>query len=232
MKKIASKKNRAGPAASRARGAAKIKFIAFDLDGTLAESLTVGLEVMNGLRLVFGYAKLDPADPRLRLVHGMAFLRDILGLSLFKMIAWAPLFKFLVVRRAHEIGVYRGWADTLKKLKQRYRLGILTSSPEKYARTVLNNGGFSDFDVIKSGVRYHRKDAALAALLAEEGLRPDEIFYVGDEIRDLDACRKAKVPFVAVTWGKDHEDLFQGRKKEILALLREPEDILNLLMLK
>jgi phosphoglycolate phosphatase len=203
------------------------KLILFDLDGTLAESLTVGLEVMNGLRLLFGYGKLDAADPRLRTVHGMAFLRDILGLSLVKMIAWVPLFKFLVVRRADEIGVYPGWNETLKKLKRRYPLGIVTSSPEHYARTVLKNGGFHDFVVLKTGVRYHRKDAAIAQIMAERGLEAGDILYIGDELRDLEACRAVKVHFAAVSWGKDHEDLFKARRRQIRALLSEPEDLLK-----
>lgn len=223
MKKPASSLARIKRRPSRRR----YELVLFDLDGTLAESLTVGLEVMNGLRLVFGYGKLDPVDPRLRMVHGMAFLRDILGLGLIKMIAWVPLFKFLVVRRAGEIGVYPGWTDTLKKIKRRYRLGIITSSPENYVRTVLENGGFSDFDIIVTGVRYHRKDAALAKIMAEQGVKADNILYVGDELRDLDACRKVKVPFAAVSWGKDHEDLFLARRRQIRTLLREPEDILG-----
>ena len=36
------------------------KLVLFDLDGTLANSLDVGLDTMNKIRFLFGYKKLDP----------------------------------------------------------------------------------------------------------------------------------------------------------------------------
>ena len=38
---------------------------------------------------------------------------------------------------------------------------------------------------------------------------PAQLFYVGDEVRDVKACRKAGVPVVGVTWGFNSRDALE-----------------------
>jgi phosphoglycolate phosphatase len=58
--------------------------------------------------------------------------------------------------------------------------------------------------------------------LRAEKLLPTELLYIGDEIRDLTACRNVGIPFIAVSWGKDHPDLFRDAGiKEIAATTQE-----------
>ena len=41
----------------------------------------------------------------------------------------------------------------------------------------------------------------LQKIMKKHSLAPEELLYVGDELRDLRAARRANVAAVAVTWG-------------------------------
>lgn len=206
------------------------KLILFDLDGTIADSLMAGLGSMNQLRYFFGYKKLDPADPRLRLTTGMDFVKNILGLNILQVVLWSKLLKFLVTRQATTIGVYKGWKTALKSLKKKYELGLMTSAPRVYADTILGNAGLLNlFDLKVTDIKYHRKASSLKKILQNKKLKPDEVVYVGDETRDLQACLKCGVPFVAVNWGKDHESLFASLTHPLRGIIGRPAELANLI---
>ncbi|MBP2000098.1 phosphoglycolate phosphatase-like HAD superfamily hydrolase [Paenibacillus shirakamiensis] len=43
----------------------------------------------------------------------------------------------------------------------------------------------------------------------KHGINLDEMLYIGDEIRDVEACKKINVTVVAVTWGWDSPELLK-----------------------
>lgn len=203
------------------------RVVLFDFDGTLADSLGVGLEEINRLALLFGYRKLDRDDPRLRTVAGMDFVKNVLGLGIVKMGVWAVVLKRLVVRRAGDIGVYPGWRTTLLALKKTgVSLGIVTSSSRQFVDTILTAADCDVFDFTVSDVPYHRKASGLKAALRQVKVRSSQAIYVGDERRDVEAAVSCGIPFVAVSWGKDHPDLL--RQTKISGMLAEPRQLLKL----
>jgi phosphoglycolate phosphatase-like HAD superfamily hydrolase len=55
---------------------------------------------------------------------------------------------------------------------------------------------------------------------------PDNVIYVGDETRDIEACHKVGIPIISVTWG------LNNNKKSSLAcsaqqLARSPKEIIS-----
>jgi phosphoglycolate phosphatase len=59
------------------------------------------------------------------------------------------------------------------------------------------------------------------------GLRADELLYVGDEVRDVNACRKVGIPIVGVSWGlNDHNALVEAEANYVVDT---PEELLSLL---
>jgi phosphoglycolate phosphatase len=53
----------------------------------------------------------------------------------------------------------------------------------------------------------------------------EEILYVGDEHRDIEACQKTGVKMAAVTWGFDPLSLLQRGGPDYIA--DRPEDIIT-----
>lgn len=182
--------------------------VLFDLDGTLAHSLESGLKVANHLRHLFGYEKMHPDDERLRRYSGHDFVSKVLKLGSVKGFLWGMAIKTLAPLNAAQIPLHEGAGQLLHKLHKRRRIGILSSAPRFYVRTILRNGNVPPLEWELAGISYLGKAHALRRFMRTEGFLPREIIYVGDEVRDGIACREAQVPFIAVSWGKDHPDLF------------------------
>ena len=56
-------------------------------------------------------------------------------------------------------------------------------------------------DYYECGVRLFGKQAKLKKILKQSGIHADEAICIGDEIRDIQAAQKVKIPFGAVAWG-------------------------------
>ena len=63
-------------------------------------------------------------------------------------------------------------------------------------------------------------------LLKEKNFSNGDMVYVGDEVRDIKAAKKARVRVIAVTWGlnsrkileKEHPDYLVDRPQELLKI--------------
>jgi len=201
------------------------KYVLFDLDGTLADSLEIGLNAMNRIRFLFGYKKLDKRDPRLRRVSGPDFVKTILGLNPLQAILWITLLKVLVARQAHKIKLFPGVKTMLKTLRAFVKIGVVTSAQPGYTKTILKKAGLWPLSIMEANVKYLEKDVRLLKLLKQLKLKPKEVLYVGDELRDAQACERSHVDFLAVAWGKDHADIFDSVKK--VGIVKAPRDILR-----
>src|SRR5690606_36319853 len=66
----------------------------------------------------------------------------------------------------------------------------------------LENNDLSDkIDFIYSGKSLFGKDKVMTRLFDQEGISREEVIYVGDEIRDMEASVKAGIKAIAVSWG-------------------------------
>jgi phosphoglycolate phosphatase-like HAD superfamily hydrolase len=205
--------------------APRFQLVLFDLDGTLARSLEIGLETVNSLRFFFGYKKLYANDPRLRQHSGRDFVKHVLRLNPLQYLVWFSLMKILILRNGPRIRLYPGVKKVLTRLRGATRLGIVTSAPRTYARTILKKGGVDFFDVVLCGIAYHSKSAGLAKVLQRFAITSEEVLYIGDELRDGRACAELGIPFIGVDWGTDHRDVL--KRVPSLAIISRPEELLK-----
>src|SRR5437763_81487 len=67
---------------------------------------------------------------------------------------------------------------------------------------------------------------ALRRILKAERISPGEVLYVGDEVRDVEASKKARVTVAAVTWGFHAESLLRDNGAD--HVVTEPRQLLEL----
>lgn len=190
------------------------KAIIFDFDGTLADSLPVLLESYNAIAPKFRLRRVS--------VDEVNTLRKLSYREMFKSVNLRPFITPMVVRagtrelkkRQHSVKLFSGIPELLADLAKEYQVGILTSNESSVVESVLRENGVDGLDFIVSHRSLFSKHKAFKRIEKSHGLLPDEILYVGDEYRDVIACRKAGVTVVGVTWG------LGGRE----AFIREPAD--------
>lgn len=204
-----------------------IKYLLFDFDGTVADSLGHVIDVMNRIRFLFGYDKINVEDPEFARHTDNNFATDYLKLNPLQFKIWLRLLKIGMLLKAPRIRLFRGMKSALKKIEPHYPIGILTSAPFFYTQHILKNNKISGIDTLIANAGYATKDQSLRKFLKQKNLKANQVLYVGDEVRDGHACQKIKMPFAAVEWGKDALDLL--KETHPLVILKNPRDLIEAL---
>ena len=106
----------------------------------------------------------------------------------------------------------------LKKLKEKYKIGVVTSSPGKYAKKVIDHHEL-DIPILCAyhATRKHKPSPEpLLFALTKINSTPSKAIYIGDEINDIIASKKAGLSSGAVIWGMDHKENIISAKPNIV----------------
>jgi phosphoglycolate phosphatase len=200
----------------------------FDFDGTIADTLSAIIRLVNEHADEYHIRPLEDGD--------VDELRGMSNIDIIKKYK-VPLVKVpsLVLRaqkelnqRIGEMTLFPGMKDLILGLKgMGVRLGILTSNSRENVQKFLRSQALDVFDFIHAEQNFFGKNWALLHLLRKHGLKKDEVLYVGDEVRDIEACQKVGVPVIAVSWGFHRRKLLAD--KDPTYLVDEPSDIMAIM---
>lgn len=184
--------------------------IIFDFDGTIADSSYVFMNGWNAFADQYGYEKVDEQD--IKLARSMT-LHECAKRFRFPMLKLPVILpKIYSYYNAHisKVDPYGGIVEMLHQLKQAgYRLVILSSNEKKNIEDFLERHEISVFDTVLSANRLFGKDRTIKKYMRDTGVAASQLFYIGDELRDLDACKKCNIPFGWVSWGLQGEELIK-----------------------
>jgi len=179
----------------------KLKAIIFDLDGTIADTFHIGLEVANSLAQKYKYEPIVDS-PVIRDLSFKEFLVSHLKLGRIRLILWAMETKRIISQRNDNVKIFPGIKDALEDLSKHYKLGILTSNSTKNALRILESNGIGHlFSFMYTNCPAFGKWRHIKKLIKTEKYKKSEVVYIGDEIRDVDSCIRVGIPIIAVTWG-------------------------------
>jgi len=206
----------------------------FDFDGTLADTAADLGAALNHLRAQKGMAPLavEAVKPYASMgARGM--LRIGFGLK-----PDAP--EYLALRdaflRFYEQNIFRetrlfpGMDALIAKLKERgVAWGIVTNKAQRFTEVLVRRLEIEP-DVVTCGDSTpHLKPHPASLLLAAEKLNisPARCFYLGDDLRDIQAARAAGMRPVAVTWGYPSPDNAGPASWNADALIDHPTELLH-----
>tara|TARA_Y100000310_G_C20612418_1_gene778732 strand:- start:136 stop:759 length:624 start_codon:yes stop_codon:yes gene_type:complete len=201
-----------------------IKAVIFDLDGTLVDSLPLIIELVNRFSEKFGYKKIENV-PALRNKGISEIIKD-LGLPIYKLPSLVRKVRRKAKDKIKDVKVFEGIKGVIEKLSKKYVIGILTTNSKKYVKYMLRREKISCVSFVFSSSSLFGKDIVLRKILKKRKLKSDEIVYVGDELRDIRACKKVGVKVIAVSWGFNSKSLLMKGKPDFIA--EKPEDIMSI----
>ena len=171
--------------------------IIFDFDGTLADTISLGLSIINDYADHFKYSPIIREENED--LTALELLKKV-GIKLWKFPYLVWFLKQRIGERSEEIKIFPGMKELLESLKNSgYELGIITSNSQENVFDFLKRNNIdSYFSYVKTGVPTFKKRIALQK--AKKQLKKSFV-YVGDELRDVEACRHTNIPLVSVTWG-------------------------------
>lgn len=206
-----------------------VKVIIFDFDGTLADTLDTLVCITNRLAGEFGYKQTTKEEVEtLKNLSSRQVIKQS-RVSIFKLPFLIRKVKKQLNSELPKITEFPGIKEALFCLKvQGLQLGILTSNSSDNVRLFLRSKGLLDcFDFIQSGAAIFGKSQALKRFMRAKSLQPEEVIYVGDETRDIEAAKTSNIKVVAVSWGFNSRQVLAEYSPDFL--IDSPEELMDVI---
>jgi phosphoglycolate phosphatase len=194
----------------------RYRLVIFDSDGTLADTLPWMRRLFNELADEHGFRRVELSEyERFRDMHGLELLRE-LGLPLWILPRVVRSLRTRMGRHLDEFTVFQGVGDMLRQLAAAgVTLGIVSSNSRENVERILGPKNASLIDHFACGASVFGKAPRLRQILRASRVPREQAIYIGDEVRDAEAARKAGIAFGAVAWGQHRPETLRAQKPEI-----------------
>jgi phosphoglycolate phosphatase len=205
----------------------RITTLIFDFDGTLADTRDIAI---GELRRVKGdtYPTDAAAIEKLR---GMTARQVFKALDIhwWELPSIAYLGRKAVREQIDAVKTYSGMQKALQRLKEmNITMVIASTNSNRNIEIFLEKNRLGPFfNQIYGGVGIFDKAGVIRKIMRKNRLQPEECYYIGDEVRDVEASRRAGVRSVAVTWGYNNRAALERAKPDII--LDNAADLVGLL---
>jgi Predicted phosphatases len=179
----------------------RFDLVILDFDGVLADSGPWMLRNLTGFLQARGLPA--PGPDELDAMRGLSNREIVrrMRIPAWRLPGIARDMRALMQAHAHEIGLFPGAADFLGRLQAAgVRTAIVSSNSETVVRQVLG-GSAAQVGRYACGAALFGKAPVFRKVIRAEGVRPGRVLAVGDETRDIEAARRARVACAAVAWG-------------------------------
>lgn len=200
------------------------KVLIFDFDGTIADSLDAMVHIMNRFSHRFGYKHItEEMRDSLRHETSQKILSEF-NLSPWRLLWIALRVKAEMHKQVANIHLIDGMKTAIRQLKaDGYTLGVATSNSKVTVEQFLAKHHLTDcFDFVFARTVFN-KATLLKAILRHFRFPPKNVWYIGDETRDIDAARVAGVGIVSVTWGMNSAEILKSHQPD--HIVTEPASI-------
>lgn len=198
--------------------------IIFDFDGTIVDSYDTMVHIFNQMASELDIEPLSKDE--------LAHLRDMtlkevlkaLGIPLYRL----PTF-FIKARKEYvnhivTLQCIPGVEDILRELSANYHFSIITSNDEEIVDMFLKRHNIRElFNPVYSAKNIFGKHKVIQKLMKERQLDPQSTIYVGDEVRDIEASKKAGIDVISVAWGLNSHKILA--KHNPTYLIDKPEEL-------
>ena len=174
----------------------------FDFDGTIADTFSLACDILIDHAAYLGCRQLMPNELfDLKNRHAREVLNYI-DVPFWRISSFVRKLKILMNQRIEDVIIFPKWRNTLQQLSLHHQIGLISSSAYSTIEFVLKKHQLLDlFDFIDCDKSLFGKKRALNRLIKQKSLSLQRTYYVGDEVRDIEAAHGAKIHAIAVSWG-------------------------------
>ncbi len=203
--------------------------IIFDFDGTIADTFNHYIAIYNAHADEYKLPKATPEILKKARQKSAWEITKYLKIPPWRVPFLVNTFLKEAKQSFDQIKPFDGMVEVMVKLHQKgYRLSIVSSNRQDNIKTFLKANKLDKyFEFVHSETTLFGKDKVLAHVIKKYQLDRSEALYVGDEVRDIEACRKVGIKIAAVTWGFNTEDVLSKNKPDYL--INQPADLLKIL---
>jgi len=210
-----------------------ISTIIFDFDGTIADTLPFSfkkfLEIAHLLKID------DLTDKEIIKEIRSKSYQELLKGS-FKR-AWLKIPFVINIVKSMQVELEKEMSNIkffpgIKKIlfdlkKNGYKLAIISSNRIENIDKFIKHNDLDIFDFVHGKTDLFGKAGYLGKFLDDFDLDSSEVIYVGDEIRDVEACKKAGIKIIGVSWGLHTVEAL--KKAGVDYIVKKPSEVFKII---
>ncbi|MEA5093707.1 MAG: HAD-IA family hydrolase [Sedimentibacter saalensis] len=205
----------------------RYKYVFFDFDGTLADTEEVNFVIYQKLAEKYNLRNITIDE-----------LGHIKKMSAKELMAYVELKKrylpFMLKRGKNLLkqdmkNIKPCKPDILSTVAELKKMGIktaiITTNSKTNVEMFLEKNDAYIFDFIASASMFG-KETKMRRIMKKEKLSKNEVLYVGDEIRDINAAKNAGIDIASVGWGYNTVESLKKNNPEYLVM--EPNELIDI----
>lgn len=205
------------------------ELVLFDFDGTLSDSFQWFISAINSAAQKFHFHSVSPSD--IEIIRSLSTSEILKKLN----IKWwkRPLvIRFMKQEMGKQLSSIKLFPDADKMLmnliNKGIKIGILSSNSKQNIQTILGDDLNNQIKIYECDVSLFGKASRLKSVAKKYKVPPAKMLYIGDELRDIEAARKAKCHIGIVSWGyHSQKTLLENNPNYSFKTFAEIEDSLN-----
>jgi len=211
----------------------KINFVIFDFDGTIANTLPFSFQKLLEIAKLLQINDLTDKEiiNEIRSKRYQELLKGRFKQSWLKLPVVIGLIKNMQIeleKTIEKIKLFSGIKKILRDLKKNgYKLAIISSNRKDSIDKFIKFNNIEVFDFVHGKTDLFGKANYLEKFISDFKLKKTEVIYVGDEVRDVEACKKVGINMIGVSWGLCTAKAL--KKNGVDYIIKNPQEILQIL---
>lgn len=211
-----------------------IKYIIFDFDGTIADTLPFSFQKFLEIAKLLKIDDLSDKEiiTEIRSKSYQELLTGSFKATWLKLPFVVSMIKNMQVELEKEMKNIKFFPGVKKLLfdlkKEGYKLAIISSNRVENINVFIQHNELDNiFDFVHGKTDLFGKAGYLGKFLKDFKTEKSEVIYVGDEIRDVEACKKVGIEIIGVSWGLHIVDALKKAGADFI--INKPEEIFKIL---
>jgi phosphoglycolate phosphatase len=203
------------------------RVVVFDFDGTIADSFAEVHDVYRELAARLGLPL--PTDAEIDALRRMGPTDALRASSipLWRLPAIVAAVRHGLRDRMHALRPFPGIHDAIRALHAAgCRCCVLSSNSRENVGAFLSRHEMRELGIVSCGASLLGKGSRIRRLVRGMACADADVFYVGDEVRDVLAASEAGVRSVAVSWGFNHRSALEAAGPDFV--VDAPEQLVGL----
>ncbi len=175
----------------------------FDFDGTIADSFSLACRILLNHSDYLGCKQLTSTELlMLKELHAREVLKYI-GIPFWRIASFVKKIRKMSIGYADQVNVFPEWQTILSSLNdKKHHVGLISSNSYQTVEFILDKYKLTHlFDFISCEHPLFGKKRVLKKIIRQKNLLLESTYYIGDEVRDIEAAHAAQIQSIAVGWG-------------------------------